>query len=97
MSFRNKREQQPCPLYKGFKMCRNLQVLPQSYFQAFLRSIGPSQESIEQAFLNAILLPDRRSLYPHAFVWLYGSLIAGSVEDGAAAEVSYILHELNDR
>ena len=68
----------------------------QTYLQVLLIGIGPSQEGIQQAFLNGIPFPDRRPLETHAFLGLGGSLMASGVEDGAAPEVSPVLHELND-
>ncbi len=58
---------------------------------------GPPQEGIQQAVLDMVMFPDRRPLEAHTLLGLGGPLMARGVEDGAALEVSDVLHELDDR
>src|SRR5687768_16098252 len=69
----------------------------QTHLQVLRIGIGPSEEGIQQALLNGILFPDRRPLETHTFLGHGGSLMTRGVKDGAALEVSDVLHELNDR
>lgn len=58
------------------------------------RGVRATQECVEQARLDAFLLPDGHPLKTHTLLRLGSSLISGGVDNFAATEVSNVLHEI---
>lgn len=68
----------------------------EAHSQTLHRGIGATEECIEQASLDAFLLPDNDPFEPHTLLWFRLSLISGSIDNLAATEVSNVLHEIDD-
>lgn len=62
----------------------------------FHRVVEPPHESIEQAFLDMMRFPNSQTLKSDTLMGFGSPHIAGGVNNCAAAEIPYILIELND-